>query len=374
MEFYLRTDDAHKVIRLLGVTAKVNTLEFDGQIVIKAAGDTVTFISNNGNAGTSCKVPAEIEKEGQATVLFTGLRTFIMNFSAWDGELGAKKFHFISEGPKLTINTSNIHENQRKTKSKLTLDTLKGSSFIVEVPVESPNVILNSSLVKTAIEKGLYAVDKNSIADYVRGLRLVIADGTIRFTSTNGKVISDFAVKGENGSNNGEYFLSHEFLTGLRRLLSEDTQLFFELTRNKAIVSFDNCVYWAKSLIYKDYPQYLSVFELYDKTVEVDRAMLLSGLSSFVDVWNTDDYNRVTIELTDGKLSLKTDKSLFEYPGFQDAPEFSLDVNGKDMLDTLNALSDDSLNIKCLDEKHGMIFESAGLEDHKSYLVHLTRR
>lgn len=374
MEFCLRTDDAQRAIKLLSTTAKMNSTEFDGQVLMKVSEGEVLFLSNNGNAGISCRLPANVISVGQVNTIFGKVKTFIMTFSPWDGEVGVKEFRFKLDGAKLYIEAEIHNENGQVTKGNLKLETMQPSAFMSEIKVTEPNLILNSNVVKLAIEKGLYAIDKNSPADYVKGLRIFVDETTVRFTSTNGKVVSDFAVRGEKGVKEGEHFFSYDFLMGLRRLLSDDVQLFFELHRTKNILSFDNVVFWSKSLMYSEYPDYMGLFKLFDKTIDVDRETLYSGLSSVIDVLNADDYNRVTLEVADNKLSLKTDNSLFEYPGFQDAPEFVVDLDGRDLLDTLRALNDDVLKVKCLDETHGVIFESAGFEDHKSYVSNLIRR
>jgi len=374
MEFYVKTEEAQRAFKLLGVTAKVNTTDFDGQILIEALPDSVLFLSNNGRSGISCEIPANVTTQGKATVIYSKMKSFIMTFVPWDGEVGAKEFHFISESGKLNVATATKHLNALETNSTLKLDQVRGSAFSSKVPLNTPTIILNSSIIKSAIEKGLYAIDASSTRDYVKGLRMCVVENTIRFTSTNGHVISDYAVTSEGALNEGDYFLSHEFLMGLRRILVDDAQLFLEFTKAKTVVAIDNVVYWATALHYKEYPVYLNVFTDEGPEIEVDKETLLSGLSSFVDVLDTEDNNRVTVEMAANRLALKTDNSLFEYPGVTEAVEFSIDLDGTEMINTLHALGDDTLKLRSLGVNRGMVFESVGYEDHRSYVVSITPR
>ncbi len=374
MEFYVKTEEAQRAFKLLGVTAKVNTTDFEGQILIKALPDSVLFLSNNGRSGISCEIPANVTTQGKTTVIYSKMKSFIMTFVPWDGEIGAKEFHFSSESGKLHVATSTIHLNELETNSNLKLDQARGSAFASQVSLDEPTIILNSSIIKSAIEKGLYAIDSNSTIDYIKGLRMCVEKNTIQFTSTNGHVISDYTVTSEGELKDGDHFLSHEFLMGLRRIIVDDAQLFLEFTKTKTVVALDNVVYWSTALHYKEYPQYMSVFEEEEKEIEVDRETLLNGLSSFVDVLDADDHNRVTIEMVGNRLALKTDNSLFEYPGLTEAVEFSLDLDGREMINTLHALGDDSLKLRSLGSTKGMVFESVGYEDHKSYVVSLKPR
>lgn len=374
MEFELKVQDAQYAIKLLGITAKLNTADFDGQVLLKVSDDKVLFISNNGSSGLSCEIPATITTPGQVSLLFSQIKTFFMTFSPWNGEYGVKTFVFKTKEDKLTVYAKIHNESGRITNSRLKLDTQTPSAFLTEVSVQEPNLILNSSIIKTAIEKSFYAIDKNSLQDYVRGLRILVSDSVVKFTATNGAVVSDFTIKGEGPLQDGEYFLSFEFLSGLRRLLTEDTQLFFELQRAKNILRFDNVVYWSKSSMYKEYPEYNGVFSLFDKEFTLDKSTLLNGVSSIEDVWDSDDHNRLTIELKDAQLTLNTDKAMFEYGEFEGVPNFVLDVDGKDFLNILRTIADDDIRLKCGDERQGMTVESEGWDDHRAYLVSLVRR
>jgi len=375
MEFFVKTHEAQRAIKLLSVTAKMNTTSFEGQIVIKAEEDSVLFLSNNGKTGISCKVPAKVVKPGEQTVIFSKIKSYIMTFAPWDGEIGVKDFHFISKPPHLHVKVINSHLDESTSKSNLKLDTIKAARFIAISTIDQPNLILNSSIIKSAIDKVLYAVDPNGPTAYIKGIRMAFSKDKINFVSTNGKLISEFIVKNENTIEDQEYLLKHSFIMGLRRVLIDDAQLFMEFSDRSIKVSFDNVLFWGESNVLKTYPNYQKMFDVFDKTVEINREMLVNGLSSFVDVLNGEDYNRVSLKVNDNKLSLSTDNSLFEYDnvGNKDI-DFILDVDGKDLLNTLHSMTDDNVELKCLDEKNGLIVVSKGYDDQKAYVVNLVRR
>jgi len=374
MEFYVKTSEAQRAFKLLSVTAKVNTNEFDGQILIKTQEDSVLFLSNNGHSGISCEVPAKIVTAGSSTVIYSKIKSFIMTFSPWDGEIGTKDFHFVTKSPRLHVSATAMHLNEAETHSNLKLDQLKNSAFVGPVSLGEPSLILNSSVLKSAIDKGIYAIDASASNDWIKGIRIIVTKGSIEFVAANGKTVSNYTVTSEGNLIEGDHFLSHEFLMGLRRILVDDTQVFLEITKAKTIIAIDNLVFWAKSLSYKHYPQYASIFNKFDKEVEVDRETLLNGLASFVDVLDVDDNYRVSIEMDEERLALRTDSSLFEYPGITEKAIFSLDLDGKDLLNTLQSHADDTLRLKCFDARHGMIFESVGFENHRSFVTNLTPR
>lgn len=374
MEFFISTSALQRAIKLLSVTAKMNVTSFEGQILIETGDEKVTFTSRNSNSGLSCQVPAKIVEAGSSNVLYSKIKSFIMTFAPWDGELGAKQFHFKVEHPKMKIDVEIFHGEGRSSKSNLSLEQIKASSFLSPVKAGEPNLILNSSIIRSAIDKALYAVDPNSTEKFTKGIRMFIKDGMIIFTATNGRVVSDYRVpSAEIGAAEGEYFLSHEFILGLRRILIDDTQLFFDIDKKKIKISFDDVLFWSNGLSYDRWPSAIEgVWSNYDKTIALNREILLSGMSSFVDILDPDDFDRVTLEKSKEKLFLRTDNSLFEYPEVDDQVEFVVDISGKDLINSLNALSEDMIKLKCLDSKNGVILESDGFDDQKAFITNLT--
>jgi len=371
MEFFISTSDIQRAIKLLNVTAKMNVTSFEGQIFIKTGEDNVTFTSRNNNSGLSCVVPAKIITPGKFNVLYSRMKSFIMTFNPWDGEFGAKEFHFKVNHPKLKVNVEIFYENGNSSKSNLNLDYIKESAFLTPETVEKPNLILNSSIMKSAIDKALYAIDPQGTEKFTKGLRMVLKDGLISFTATNGVVVSDYKVANESGLEEGEYFLPYEFLMGLRRILMDDLQLFFDISKQKIKISFDDVLFWSNSLSYDRWPATDSVWGNFDKTVELKREILLSGMSSFIDVLDSDDFNRVTVGMKEKQLFLETDSSLFEYPVLDEDLEFLIDISGKDLINSLNAISDDDIKLKCLDSKNGLILESSGFDNQKAFITNL---
>jgi len=374
MDFFIAIGDIQRAIKLLSVTAKTNTTSFEGQILIQTKQSSVMFSSTNGNSGLSCEFPAKVTAQGQTSVLYSKMKSFIMTFSPWNQESGVKEFHFIINHPKLKISVEIFNSNTNSSRSSLNIEQIKASANLPIITIGEPNLILNSSIIKSAIDKSLYAIDSHGTEDFMKGMRMQLSKGNITFTATNGKVVSDYVVSNEAGLIEGEYFLSYDFMTGLRRILVDDTQLFFEISKQKIKISFDSVLFWANNLSYKRWPETEKVWALYDKTVEISREILLAGLSSFMDVFDPDDYNRVTVEMKEHKLFVSTDNSLFEYPDLSEDLSFVVDMDGKDLINSLHSLSEDDITVKCLNERSGIILESIGFDKQKAFITNLSRR
>lgn len=380
MEFLVKTHDMQRAIKLLSVVAKVNTASYEGRVLISTENGKVKLLVNNGKTGMVHTIPAKVIDEGEVSVVYSKIRVFIMTFLPWDGTLGAEEFHFTSDDSKLNINTSSLHMNGMVAKSELKVDLIETESIPRIGPVETPNMILNSSIIKTAVDKVLYAVaTKNSLIPYTMCICMIFSDEFIKFVATNGRVLCEYKVKNDCNIKEGAYLLTHEFITGLRRIITDDVQLFWDVADSTARIDFDNTLfqgYIQKIDLKEQYPDYERQFSLFETTVPVDRDVLLSGLQSFVDALNSDDFDRVSLLIEDNKLILKTDTSYFELedPSFPKDLKLAIDISGKDMLSTLHSISDSNVKLKFIDKDNGLVFESVGYDLQQAYVVNLVRR
>lgn len=380
MEFFVKTAEVQRAVKLLSVAAKVNTLSFEGRVLIRAEDDSVKFLANNGKTGVSYVVPAKVIASGETSVVYSKVKSFLMTFQPWDGETGAEEFHFTMENGKMDIKTNVKHLNGQVAKSDLKADTIRSDNIPRIDAVEEPNMILNSSIIKTAIDKVLYAVDpKNTQASYAQCICMIFTESHVSFVATDGRVLCEYKVNNECDLKEGAYLLSHEFIMGLRRIIVDDVQLFWQIDKRIAKVDFDNIIFqgYIQSINLKsEYPDYSKQFTLFNSSVEIEREMIVSGLSSFVDVLDSEDFNRVSFQIKDKKLSIKTDVSNFEVEDTNLPEDTSIivDVDGKDMLNTLYSMSDEDVAIKFMDETKGLVFDSIGFEKQKAYVTNLMRR
>jgi len=380
MEFFVKTQDIQRAIKLLSVVVRINTASFEGRVLMSAEGDKVKFLINNGKTGMVHTIPAKVVDDGEISVVYSKIRVFIMTFLPWDGTIGAEEFHFVSDDSKLNINTSSLHMNDIVAKSELKVDLIETESIPRINSVESPNMILNSSIIKTAVDKVLYAVaTKNSFIPYTMCICMIFSNEFIKFVATNGRVLCEYKVQNDCNIKDGAYLLTHEFITGLRRIITDDVQLFWDVSDNVAKIDFDNILFqgYIQKIDLKDeYPDYERQFSLFETVVSIDRDVLLSGLQSFVDILNSDDFYRVSLLIENNKLMLKTDTSCFELEdsSFPEDLQVAIDISGKDMLSTLQSISDRSVELKFIDKSNGLIFESVGYDLQKAYVVNLVRR
>ena len=377
MEFTIKTDEIQKIVNFLGVTAKVNTTDSSGRVLISVNGSEVKFLSVN--LATSVELLAEnvdVSETGEVAVLYSRLKSFITSFKPWDGESGVKEFNFKLTENGLVISLTNQYANKKKSKGSIRLETFNTYSVSRPKAFEQATFILNSSIINTATNKVLYAINPNEVRQHIQGMNIKFSKDTISFAGANGLILSEYRIKNISELTEGSFILSYSFVMGLRRLITGDDQLFFEITNNNIIVKIgkDIC-FWGRLIIGQDYPEYEDLLNNYSDTITINKEVLISVLKPFMDVLNSDDHNRLSMKLEDKKMVLYNDNASFEYEDEVNyEQEFTIDINGSSMLQTVDAIKDERLIVKFSNSNGMLIFDSDSYQDQKALITPIKQR
>ena len=380
MEFLIDTAELQRIVGLVGVSARVNTTEPSGRILIEAKEDnSVLFLSNNGSIGISTtSEKAIVKKSGNVAVLYGKIKSFVSSFVPWNETYGAKEFLFkFTQDKGAFITVENIHENGKKSKGSLKLDPYNVFSVQQPEPFKKADFILNSAVFKDALSKVLYAIDPNDSRAFIRGMNIHFDEDHIYFAGTNGTKLSEYKIKNVSDFKEGSFILQHDFIMGLRRALGDGTQIFFEINKHsgKSKVKFDDIYFWGNLIVGDEYPDYSPNFSDFTDVISLNKEVLMGILMPFSDVFNPDDYNRVTFHINNRKLKISNDYAVFDYEAEIDYDkEFVIDVDGKSMMDTINAIKDDVLLLKFSHDMGCFIFDSSNFEDQKALITPVRRR
>ncbi len=377
MNFYIKTYDLQKAIKLLSVTAKMNTNDSTGMVLLKAAKDnTVTFLSDNHSTALSyVSEDVDVKIPGEIAIEYGKIKSFALSFSAWNKKQGAKDFCFMLKNGKLNISTETLHENGEISKGSLDLRTYDPNSIRLRNPFKKSNFTLNSNIFKTATNKVLYTINPNETRPFLQGMNINFDKEFIYFVGTNGLTLSEYKVKNISDLSSGDFLLKYDFIMGLRRALGEDTSIAFEFDKNEAKAAFDNVYFWGKTIIGHDFPSYKTILESSTHSIVLDKKMLMVGLQSFIGNLNPEDNYRVTFSLKDKKMTFIHDGGTFDSSGkinFKD--EFNIDVNGRYMEQTINVIDDDKITVSFSDDKGVLLFDSENFKDQKALITPIRRR
>lgn len=377
MDFSIETGDLQKAIKLLGVTAKVNTKDSTGMVLIATEEDgTVTFLANNNSTAlTYNSKKALINTPGAVAIEFAKIRSFVSSFPAWKENAGVKDFHFSADDRKLSINVVNHYESGKISKGNLNLSTYDVYSVRAPKPFGEPNFILNSTVFRGATSKVLYAIDPSEAKPFIQGMNVNFDDDSIYFVGTNGKLLSEYKVKNISALKEGSFLLRYDFIMGLRRALGEETDIYFEFEERDVKARFDDVCFWGKTIIGHEYPDYKPILDVFEHEITLDKDVLMSSLLPFSDILNPDDNYRLTFKLANGNMELVNDAANFVYDEeVEYKDDFVIDVNGLYMIQTIDVIKDDKITVKFSEDKKPLIFDAGNFQDQKALITPLRRR
>lgn len=378
MEFRIEAGDLQKAVKLLSVTAKMNALDMPGMVLITASEDgVIEFLSNNGATALLYRSDnAEVAVPGSVVIEYGKIRSFITSFHIWNDKSGVKDFGFLVDNKSLYVSVVNTHENNKVSEGELKLKTRDVNTVRPPKSPNTPNFILNSNIFRTATNKVLYAITPSaSGSTFIDGMNMSFDENGIYFVGTNSKTLSEYKVKNVSDLKEGNFLLRYDFIMGLRRALSEETMIGFEIDEREVKACFDDVYFWGKTIIGHEFPEYKPILDVFESTIALDKDVLMSSLLPFSDILDPEDNYRLSFSIKNGEMVFFNDSAQFKYSDpIEFEGEFVIDVNGQYMIQTVDMIKDDKILIKFKDDKSVLIFDSSNYEDQKALITPIRRR
>jgi len=378
MKFTIGTDALQRAIKVLGVVVKANAVDSTGRILIEATESNVRLLSNNGLTSiifTTADV--EVQAPGSTSVAFNKIKSFAMSFKPWDGVSGSKRFTFSSSERNVKVTVDNLYEDGKSSKGSLTLPSFNPALISKPVEFGQTSFTMNSSTFIAATNKVLYAINPQVDLNFavLQGMNMNFDEDSICFVGCDGKVLSEFQVQNKTDKIEGSVNLQYEFFMGLKRLVNEDIQLFWEVKGNRAAVKFDDIVFIGRTIVGYDYPNYRPALEEYKNKIVLSKDLLMANLEPFSDVLDPEDNFRLTFEIKGNLIKFYNDYTNIETEQDVDGDfDFSIDVNGKFLIQSIKAIDDDNILFKFSDDKGSLIFDSAYDNKQKALIKPLIKR
>lgn len=380
MDFTIDTYELQRIAKTLGQVAR-NTNDRSGKITIKAKDNNeVVFLATRDSIGIQVvSTKAHVIEPGVLTTPYSHIKSFIFSFFPWSGNYGTKEFHITSKNDETFIQVTTVYEDGKESKGKLKLTTDSTYTVIAPEPVTKPSFILNSNIIRDAVNKVIYAIDPTVSKPVIRGMNIAFDDKYIYFAGTNGRMLSEYKVNNVSDLKSGSFVVAYDFISVLKSIITEDSQLFFEVDLKnydpKIKVAFDNVYYWGSQLVGHEYPDYNPLLTGFSETVVVKKHALTSLLHPLMDVLNPEDHHRVTLRLDHNNMVLSNDSGIFEYAGDVNFNgKFIIDLNGIFLNQTIEAIKDDDIKLKFSADDKVFIFDSNNFENQLALVTPIKRR
>ena len=382
MRFTIDIEEIQYLLKCLRASIKATSTDLDGRVSILAREDnSVSFSTDIGTIGTSYTAEStQVKEAGSVGVVYADLQNFVNSFKPWsEGHGGVKEVNFRLNEKSLSLNLDNLHSETKKSKSNIKLK-IYSSSEQKHDKFGDVTFVLSSSMLKSAIDKTIYAIDPLSSHIFLRGLNLMFDSDNIYFAGTNGVVLSEYSVKNTTTGPEKNIIITHEFVKGLRSVLAnvskEEAQVEFSVSEKVIKARTSGVTFWGQLIAGYKFPNYRIEFtKPYKHKLVFDRELLLSNLNPVLGALDDDDNNRMTILMEGNTVKFYSDlsDSEFELENEIDG-KFIIDVNGKLCRDVINSVKDDRLIMYCNNENDNIVFDSEMFEDQKSLLTFIRRR
>ena len=140
-------------------------------------------------------------------------------------------------------------------------------------------------------------------------------------------------------------------------------------------IKFDEVVYVGRRIIGHEFPDYKSALDDYTDYLNLDKEFLMSSLHPFADVLDPEDNFRVTFEIKDKMLRIFNSQARVEAEQeITGGLDYSVDLNGRQMIQTIEAIKDDNILFKFGGENEFAIFDSSHFEDQKALISSIKQR
>lgn len=379
MDFDIDVLALQKAIKALAVAVVTNSDDVTNSILIETTDNSLVLASNNGSISVSYDASkySRVHKPGKALVPFSKIKTFIMSHKYWDGNSGAKDFNVVVKGNKVVISTENLYGNGRKTNGELSLANSNTSTFPKPATFDTLSFTMNSKIFKNAVNKVLYAI--NPSTDFsqpaLQGMNIQFTKDNITFAGSDGVVLSEYQIKNMNDYIGDSITLQYDFIMGLRRLMVDGSIILWEISKNKVNVKFDDIVLSGRHIIGHKFPDYAQVFNNYTHYVNLPKDFLVDSLLPFSNSTDAEDNFRLTIEIKDKTFKLFNNQIVIQSEqDIEGGLNFSIDLNGKYLINTIEAIKDDHILFKFSDSNGHAIFDSSTFNDQKALISSIKKR
>ncbi len=380
MEFSISIYELKYISKLLGICAKRNTEDPEGRIVIEAQDNEIMFLANDGSVAIQyVSNKGAVASDGTASIVYNNLASFLAPFDSWDGNIGAKEAKFkLVDKKSISLFIENVFDGGSVSKNKLRLEYHNAYSVARPESFNKATFILNSEMLKTAINKVVYVIDPQEKKEQIQGMNISFNEENVYFAGTNGVMLSEYRIENANELNDVAFHARYDFIIALSRALTaldEETQVFIEIDGEKIKAKFDTVYINGRLNIGRDFPPYKPPLESFTDTVVLDKIMMLAALDPIKDILDDDDYNRITIELINNKFSVYSEDYNFEWDGKLDFDgEFIVDVNGKQVRQIIDAIKDEKLLFKFSHDLGPLIFDSEERKNQNTLITPVKRR
>lgn len=297
-----------KAIKLLSSIVKQGQEEIFSLLFLSSIeGKTCITACNNYMTVTYDLSKATVAlNSGKVALQYDKIRSFVMSCKYWKNDVGCKFIKISDDGDILSITAEHITKSGGRI-SNLSIP-LKNAQHIDPVAFDDSNTTIDSSLLKTGIDRTYYAINKsiNASVPIIKNLLVKFDKDNITFAATNGISLSEYKCSANLGITD-TILIPHEAVSILKRSLQEDITIFLDIHKGNFFLSFEDIIFNIRLTVGCDFPDYGSLLVNYDHKVIVEKELFSTAVNQLSDTTDTIDNNRISLAIKDNAISMYND-------------------------------------------------------------------
>lgn len=359
MNIYVKPSSLNSGLKVVRTILKTSSDDVDGMVLLDGFENKLVLAAHAGVLSIIHVInDIKVESAGKICLLFRDLFQFTNSFNDRKDDKGVEFINIKANKDYINVFVKNYINDVNFVKSNVKLGTYPTHRIYVPGKFDKPDFAINSQLLREAINKVIYSINPVFQKSFLTNMRVEFDSENITFVGTDALKLSSYVLP-NTGSVTGAYNFPYKFVTALNRILKEDEQVLFDLSKHDIKALVGDTVLVSSKAKDDDYPDYKSLFLNYSKYIIVNKKLLLDSFSPFLGLLNDDDDKRITLELKNGILSFYNSQVYSEcIIDKNNKDKFIIDINASFLFKIVESINDDNVLIYYIDDKHPLVFDN----------------
>lgn len=284
----------------------------------------------------------------------------------------------LPEGSVIKFESSQDRFSIQCGRSRFSLNTLPAANYPeFDMSAAELEVEADSSLLRKAMEKTLYAMAQQDVRYYLNGLMLEVAPGCIRTVASDGHRLALFeGTLDHQQSRARQIIIPRKGVLELYRLLGDDDQLVTGfIAANNIRLMVGNLSFSAK-LIEGRFPDFQRVMPKDVVTVvTAEKASFKSALTR-VAILSNEKFRGVNVDIKEGVMVIEShnseqEEAREELEVVQEGPGVAVGFNASYLLDAINNIDSEGIRISYTESANSALLEDMVDQSYKFVVMPL---
>ena len=236
---------------------------------------------------------------------------------------------------------------------------------------DSEKIIINSTILKNAIDKTIVAVGESGVVrPSMTGVNFLFDFNKLNVVATDSHILVKYNVSGMNFETSKTFTLLQKGLVLLKNALPENTDVNIYWNSNKVFFEFNDYLI-SSAIITDEFPNYNVVIPVdFENVLFVNRKDLLNSLKRLI-LFSNKSFNLVTLNINEDSLTLASEDIEMSHDATEQMPckyegePITLGFSAKFFIEILNVLDKEEIKMEFTSPKSPVIIKPTEMSNNE---------